>query len=74
MAGKNRMFVRPDTGERREFAPDDYQSDFTTQWSKVQESEPVTCFRASDGYRIDPRADGRYEDREGKIWQLEKIA
>jgi hypothetical protein len=67
----NFIFVRQDTGERKEFFEDSYTIDTTTQLSQSKESFTASFFKAHDGDRIDRKPDGTYRDKWGAVWVRE---
>jgi hypothetical protein len=66
------LFIREDTGERKEFTEDSYSIDQTTNWNKRTRSpHHVTYFRARDGERIDHQPDGSFRNQYGTKWMPE---
>jgi len=68
----NRIFIRNDTGERKEFAESGYSVDTTTQHdTQYRGSVHKSFYKAQDGYRIDREPDGIYRDKWGNMWSPE---
>jgi hypothetical protein len=60
------IFIRPDTGEEKEFRPESYVVDNTTMHGRA--STHVHFFRAADGERIDKQQDGNFSTKWGVAW------
>jgi len=69
---KARIFVRKDTGERKEFFPDSYAVDNTTQLDSARDIKVVNCYRSRDGDRIDRMPNGTFEDKYRTVWLPEQ--
>jgi hypothetical protein len=68
MSGKAQVFVQRDTGEKKEFTPEDYVIEQTTNFSKQREFERYSFLRAEDGHRIERKPDGSYMDKWNAVW------
>jgi hypothetical protein len=65
---KTRKFVRPDTGETKEFTEGSYRIDNTSMHSQSREIVEVSFYQSSDGGRIDRKPDGSFQDKYGTVW------